>query len=327
MPRRARLDAPGALHHVMIRGIERSTIFRDDEDRRDFIFRVGELVKKTGTRILAWVLMDNHVHFLLFSGEEGISSFMRRLLTGYAIRFNRRHQRSGYLFQNRYKSIICEEDAYLLELVRYIHLNPLRSSVVKSMEELGRYRWSGHSVLVGKQRNDWQEIKYVLHYFGRKRRKAIQAYWRFVEGGKDQGRRPELVGGGLIRSLGGWSRVLSFRGKRERVEHDSRILGGEDFVKEVLGGADKRLRMQMKNKGGEDSIVRVIKERCFEAGLKEEELRSGGKRRKVSDVRGKIAYYLSKEMGLSMAEIARNLGVGASAIGMAIRRMEDEEKK
>jgi hypothetical protein len=108
---------------------------------------------------------------------------------------------------------------------------------------------------------------------------------------------------------------------------DSRILGGEDFVKGVLGGADKRLRMQMKNKGGEDSIVRVIKERCVEAGLKEEELRSRGKRRKVSDVRGKIGYYLSKEMGLSMAEIARNLGVGASAIGMAIRRMENEEKK
>ena len=117
MPRQARLDAPGTLHHVMIRGIERGTIFRNDEDRKDFLARVGELVKKTGTRILAWVLMDNHAHFLLFSGPAGISSFMRKLLTGYAIRFNQRHQRCGHLFQNRYKSIVYEEDGrgfYLL---------------------------------------------------------------------------------------------------------------------------------------------------------------------------------------------------------------------
>ena len=114
MPRQARLDAPGTLHHVMLRGIEKSTLFRDDEDRKDFLARVGDLTEKTKTRILAWVLMDNHVHFLLISGPEGISSFMRKLLTGYAIRFNRKHQRSGHLFQNRYKSIVCEKDPYLL---------------------------------------------------------------------------------------------------------------------------------------------------------------------------------------------------------------------
>ena len=327
MPRQARLDAPGTLHHVTIRGIEGSTIFRDGEDRKDFLSRVGDLTEKTRTRILAWVLMDNHVHFLLFSGPEGISSFMRKLLTGYAIRFNRKHQRSGHLFQNRYKSIVCEEDPYLLELVRYIHLNPLRASVVKSVEGLDRYRWSGHSVLVGKQKNDWQEVEYVLGYFGSEKSKAIRAYRRFIEEGKEQGSRPELVGGGLIRSLGGWSRVLSLRGKGERVEHDSRILGGGDFVKEILREADKRLRRQMKDKEAEDSIDRVIKKMCTEAGVKEEELRSGGKRRRVTKVRGEVAFYLTKEMGLSMAEIARNLGVGTSAIGMAIGRMKDEEKK
>ncbi len=93
MPRQARLDTPGTLHHVMIRGIEGKTIFGDDEDRKDFICCVDDLTEKTGTRILAWALMDNHVHLLLFSGPEGISFFMRKLLTGYAVRFNRRHQR------------------------------------------------------------------------------------------------------------------------------------------------------------------------------------------------------------------------------------------
>jgi REP element-mobilizing transposase RayT len=96
--------------------------------------------------------MNNHVHLLFFSGQPGISTFMRRLLTGYAVWFNRRHRRSGYLFQNRYKSIVCEEDAYLLEPVRYIHLNPIRSLIIKTIEELDHYRWSGHSVLVVKNR-------------------------------------------------------------------------------------------------------------------------------------------------------------------------------
>jgi len=117
----------------MIRGIEGVTIFRDDQDRKDFISHIRELVERTGTRILAWVFMDNHVHLLLISGQLGISPFMRSLLTGYAIRFNRKHRRSGHLFQNRYKSIVCEEEPYLLELVRYIHLNPLRATIVESM--------------------------------------------------------------------------------------------------------------------------------------------------------------------------------------------------
>jgi len=211
MPRQARLDTPGTLHHVMVRGIDGVAIFRDDQDREDFLSRIGHLVESTGTRILAWVLMDNHIHLLLFSGPSGVATFMRRLLTGYAIWFNRRYQRSGHLFQNRYKSIVCEEDAYLLELVRYIHLNPVRASIVKSVAELDRYRWSGHSVLVGKRDNERQESEYVLRHFSKKRKKAMLVYRQFVEEEKDQGRRPELVGGGLIRSLGGWSRVLSYR--------------------------------------------------------------------------------------------------------------------
>ena len=107
MPRQARLDAPGTLYHVMIRGIERSPIFKDGQDRQDFVSRTGILAQETGTKILAWVLMRNPVHLLFFSGPTGISQFMRRLLTGYALRYNRRHRRNGHLFQNRYKSIIC----------------------------------------------------------------------------------------------------------------------------------------------------------------------------------------------------------------------------
>ncbi len=150
MPRKARLDVPGTLHHVMVRGIEGSSIFRDEEDRKAFVDRMSALVKETGTRILAWALMDNHLHLLIVSGLAGLSTFMRRLLTGYAIEFNRKHRRFGHLFQNRYKSIICDLDPYLMELVRYIHLNPLRAGLVNNMEELEIYPWCGHGILTGK---------------------------------------------------------------------------------------------------------------------------------------------------------------------------------
>jgi hypothetical protein len=194
------------------------------------------------------------------------------------------------------------------------------------MEELDRYRWCGHSVLVGKQKNSWQEKEYILGMFGGEKRRAIWAYRKFVEEGKDQGRRPELVGGGLIRSLGGWSRVISMRGKREEAANDARILGGGDFVEGIIREADKKLSRQVKFGRKKGSIDQIIKKMCKEEGVKEGELRSGGKRREVTRVRRKIAYYLSKEAGISMAEIARHLGVGTSAIGMAIGKIEAREK-
>ncbi|WAC08826.1 MAG: transposase [Thermodesulfobacteriota bacterium] len=321
MPRQARLDAPGTLHHVMIRGIEGITIFRDDDDKKDFLCRVGDLAEKTKTRILAWALMSNHVHLLFFSGPKGISTFMRRLLTGYSLRFNRKHQRSGHLFQNRYKSIVCEQEPYLLELVRYLHLNPLRAKIVKDLRELDRFPWSGHSVLMGKQESQWQEKDYVLGLFGRKRSQAIRAYRKFVEGGIVQGRRPELTGGGLIRSMGGWSRVLSLRKSCEKTENDARVLGGSDFVAAILLEAGKTVKRQIRNPRDKKAIKAIIKNSCNDGRISEKELRAGGKRREVTKVRGEIAGRLSREFGLTMAEIARELGVGASAIRMILEKM------
>jgi REP element-mobilizing transposase RayT len=125
MPRKARIDAPGAVHHIIVRGIERGIIFRDDKDRNDFLTRLGKILNETKTPCFAWALIPNHFHLLLKTGSLPVATVMGRLLTGYATSFNRRYHRSGHLFQNRYKSILCQEEAYLKELVRYIHLNPL----------------------------------------------------------------------------------------------------------------------------------------------------------------------------------------------------------
>ena len=151
MPRQSRIDAPGALHHIIVRGIERRKIFIDDQDRHDFIDRLENILEQTETGCYAWALIPNHCHLLLQTGTAPIATVMRRLLTGHAICFNRRHRRSGHLFQNRYKSILCQEDTYLLELVRYIHLNPLRAKLVIDMDALGKYPFSGHGVIMDKK--------------------------------------------------------------------------------------------------------------------------------------------------------------------------------
>jgi len=135
-------------------GIEKRKIVNDRKDRKNFVKRMGVLAVATDTAIYAWALLRNHAHILLRSPESGLSGFMRRFLTGYAIAYNRRHGRHGNLFQNRYKSTICEEDVYFRELVRYIHLNPLRSKLVRSLAELDRYVWCGHSVLMGRMANE-----------------------------------------------------------------------------------------------------------------------------------------------------------------------------
>ena len=204
MPRKARIDAPGAVHHIIIRGIERRSIFRDDPDREWFLERVGAVLLESRTPCFAWVLMRNHVHLLLRSGSVPLATVMRRLLTGYAMYFNRRHRRHGQLFQNRYKSILCEEDPYLKELVRYIHLNPLRAKVVEDLNGLLRYRFCGHGSVLGEFECGWLDGRYVLSQFGGDIRKARRRYEEFVAKGVAEGRRKDLMAGGLLRSAGGW---------------------------------------------------------------------------------------------------------------------------
>ncbi|MFZ3045196.1 MAG: transposase [Desulfatirhabdiaceae bacterium] len=153
MPRQPRLDAPGILQHVMARGIERCQIFRNDDDRKDFLARFAQILEESQTQCYAWALIPNHFHFLVRTGLTPLSIVMRRLMTGYAVSFNRRHRRVGHLFQNRYKSVVCEENTYLLELIRYIHLNPLRAKLVSDMNALDVYPWTGHSTLMGNSKN------------------------------------------------------------------------------------------------------------------------------------------------------------------------------
>jgi putative transposase len=159
MPQSARLAAPGVLHHLMGRGIESKEIFLGDIDRNDFMSPLARLAEDDAMDIYAWALLPHHFPLLWKTKKLPLSSSMRKLLTGYVVNFNKRHKRHGYLFQNRYKSIVCQEDAYLLELERYIHLNLIRVRLVKDIGELNRPPGSGRLGIMGYVERHWQNTE------------------------------------------------------------------------------------------------------------------------------------------------------------------------
>lgn len=232
MPRGPRLDTPLAVHHVWNRGIERCDIFRDDDDRRNFLARIERSVRDRHLAIYAWALMPNHFHLLTRTGNLGLSATMRAIEGGYANYFNARHQRAGHLFQNRFKNTLVGEDPYFLELLRYIHLNPLRAGIVANLDDLDRYPWTGHAAMLGHQLTPWHDIHSGLLHFGPKSTR-VAAYREFVANGLNYP-KCNLDGGGMRRSLRIWQYLNPIARGREAWSFDERILGSSSFVDAVL---------------------------------------------------------------------------------------------
>ena len=328
MPRIARLDTPGLLHHVMIRGIERRKIFNDDTDRENFIERLSTLLPETQTQCYAWSFLSNHAHFLLRSGPSGIAALMRRLLTGHAVYYNRRYKRHGQLFQNRYKSIVCQEDAYLLELVRYIHLNPLRAKVVADLKGLDTYSYCGHSALTGKKKRGWQDIEYVLSYFGKRNTDARKRYLSYVEEGIPLGKRPELVGGGLIRSLGGWDEVKKMRASGlGRIKSDQRILGESGFVSDVLSESEEQFSRKYKLKSLGYDFGKALERVSTLFELEKEYITGKGRQRDRVIARDLLCYWTVVELGMPMVDLARKFDLTPAAVSCAVQRGEKIAKE
>jgi len=317
MPRRPRLDAAGTLHHVMIRGIERRNIFRDARDRKDLIERLSTLLPQTRTACYAWSFMSNHAHFLLRSGPFGMADLMRRLLTGYVVTFNKRHRRSGQLFQNRYKSIICEEEVYFKELVRYIHLNPVRAGIVSTMDDLDSFPWSGHSVLMGTREIPWQDTDYVLRMFAKDTAGARKAYHSYVESALGEGRREDLSGGGLVRSLGGWTGVVN---AKQRTKGDERILGGADFVMSVLREAREHMEHRFRVRSSGHTLDTLADMIAVAYGINRRDVLSKGREAPRVEARSLFCHIASRDLGVPVTDLARLLGMTPSAVTYAVRR-------
>ena len=320
MPRKSRIDAAGALHHIIVRGIERGVIFQDDIDRDRFIERLSAILSETVTPCYAWALIPNHFHLLLKTGTVSVGRVMQRFLTGYAVSYNRRHGRVGHLFQNRYKSILCQEEPYLLELVRYIHLNPLRAGVVTRIDELNRFAYCGHRALVGKTENTWQDTEGVLRLFSGNLRTARKLYREFVEKGLSMGHRNDLTGGGLIRSSGGWEHVMTNRRDKVFQKSDERILGDDEFVGKALTRAEEQMTRKYELKAKGIDLAAVIR-RVTEV-LSCDDIFAPGKARDRVHARSLFCYWAARELGTSQAELSRQLNISPASVTQSVKRGE-----
>jgi putative transposase len=319
MPRQSRLDATGILHHVIIRGIERRKIFLNDNDRNDFLGRCAAIFPETKTSCYAFALMPNHVHLLLRTGLAPLSTVMARLLTGYAVHFNRAYRRHGQLFQNRYKSIICQEDAYLKELVRYIHLNPVKARIVEGLEGLASYPYCGHGPLMGKITYPWQDDRFILSLFGPSEGEARRAYHDFLREGLTQKRRVDLDGGGLIRSHGGWAEIMK---SRERMKGDVRVLGDSQFVLTILSQAEEKLEhcYRLKAKGIDLSFVEA---RVLEVlRISRDDLYSRGRQKRSAEGKGLLSFFAVRELGMSQTQLSELLNMTQPGVAAAVARGE-----
>ena len=317
MPRQARLDAPGTLHHVMVRGIERCPIFREETDRGEFVDRLADLREQGALTVYAWALLPNHAHLLVQTGQQPLAAGMRKLLTGYVVNFNRRHRRVGHLFQNRYKSIVVEAEPYLLELVRYLHLNPIRARVVPTLRALDRYPWTGHSALLGSVPRAWQDTVTILRQFGPTPARARRAYRGFIAAGIPQGHRPEFGGGGLVRSAGGWAQVQALRRQGDPTTADARILGSGDFVAQLLTDAEDQTRHTLRVSRPGPDLATLVRRIAVQAGVSDADLRSGRRTQPVNEARRRLCQLAVRHYRYSGAAVARLLGVTTSAVNRA----------
>lgn len=303
MARPLRLQYPGALYHVTARGNERKAIFRSDEDRQTFLTILSQAIERYRLILHAYVLMGNHYHLLVETAEANLSLAIRHLNGVYTQAFNRRHRRVGHLFQGRYKAILVEKESYLVELSRYIHLNPVRAGIEGSL----RYRWSSYPDYVGSRKAPaWLVYGEVLGYWGQDIGRAQGAYRRFVEEGIKKGvERP-------------WEKVMG-----------QVVLGGERFIEKVRGrigrGESREVpgRRQLAERPGWEVIRREVRNIRSEVM----KLKTGNR----SDPEKAVMVYLGRERGgLSLRELARLCGREESTVSQTaarVARLREREAK
>jgi REP element-mobilizing transposase RayT len=307
MPRRPRVDVEGALYHVIARGVERRAIFRDDRDRSRFVERLSALVGEESVELFAYVLLDNHFHLVLRRHQTALGQFMRRLLTGYTVTFNRRHRRVGHLFQNRYKSVLCKEDSYLLQLVRYVHLNPVRARIVTDPAD---YRWSSHGEYLRRRAATWLSTAEVLEQLG-----GRAAYRRFIADGHGEGKRPDLCG-------------VAIKADAEEAEGQSRlwlgsqVLGDDRFARSMAKATRRRAAEREMEHGRTEDLPRLAERVAARCGVAARSLSSPGRPRAVSTARRELIRVAVCERRIRAADVARFLRISTASVAAHLRALE-----
>jgi len=322
MGRSRRLDWKSAVHHVMARGIEKSTIFKDDNDRARFVARIEKCVAETGVAIYAWALMPNHIHLLIKTKNIPLSKFMQKLLTGHANYFNKKYNRVGHLFQNRYKSILVQAEVYLLKLVRYIHVNPLEASIVSDYETLKRYPWTGHPGLVYPGYYPWQETRQVLNAFSSNKMNKIRQYTQFIEESEEIIYQDGRFNDGSF--LLGANGLLSLdESEEEEIGGYSqyRVLGNIDYAREIYDKISRVRKGQLRDREFEhDSVIKILEYAANKWRIPRTALTSKGRSKSVAEARELVCYMFINVMGMSLVDSGRILNLSCQGVHAAAER-------
>lgn len=296
MARKPRIHYPGALYHVTLRGNARQDIFFSDQDRSRFLLLLQEGVERYGHRVHAFCLMTNHVHLALQVGSIPLSRILQNLSFRYTRWSNWRRNSSGHLFQGRYKAVLVDADAYLMQLAGYIHLNPVRAGMVRAASD---YPWSSHRAYLGRETVPWLSTGPVLAQFASDLSEARRLFGAFVDERREEGRREEFH-----RGAGG----------------DSRVLGADAFVETVLRQAESEPL-----KKPEIDVVMAALTGLF--GLQADELAGAGQGGRISEARAMAAWAVQELSDGTLTELGRLLGRDVTSLSSAVRRLRERSRR
>ena len=292
MARPVRIEFPGAVYHVITRGNNRQVIFRDDHDRVKYLEKLRSYCEQKGVDLLCYCLLSNHVHLLLETPQGNLSKMMQPFQTSYTLYFNRRHRRTGHLFEQRYKALLVDKDNYLLQVSRYIHLNPVGAGIVQRPQD---YLWSSYGAYAGTKKMGGINRQLILEQFGNPGKRRLASYREFVEGALSDGQK--------------WSELPVIK---------QVFVGEEDFVEQALREGARQPPLEGCYRLGD--IVQAV---CQVTLVGRDELSKALKEERVQRARELLMYVARRYSRASLAEIARYLGArDISTVSHGVRRAE-----
>ena len=295
MPRRPRLHLPGGFYHVILRGNGRQAIFFDHEDRDEWQSVLQDGLLRHRHRLHAYCWMTNHVHMAIQAGSEPLAGFMRFLASRYARFFNQKCRRPGHLFERRYRAILVQENQYLKELLRYIHLNPVRARMVADPAD---YAWSSHTAYLRLANTDWLTVDYLAALFGEVAQTARLAYINFMT---DQ---PSNT---ILRLL------------RNGTPDDDRILGNDEWIDSVLDRPVTATPFK--------DLDDVVADACQRHDVTEAMLASRSRSRRHSAIRAEIALAAIEHTLATVTDVAQRFDRAHSGLSRAMNRLRDKTNK
>ena len=293
MARRQRITYEGALYHVISRGNQKQQIFFDDEDCREYLIRLHAYKRRYSFLLYAYTLMPNHVHLLIQQREVPLSKIMQGIMQSYAMYHNRKYGKTGHLFQGRYKAILCDKDAYLLELIRYLHLNPVRGNIVSRPD---KHRWSSHRAYLDARSTEPVDVEFPLSVLAANKKAAVAAYKNFMNDGLDIGHMEE------------------FYNVKEQI-----YLGDDEVIEEIENRTKKTKEKLLPVELTMDEVVQEVS-RFYK--VPPEEIKDRSRSREGARLRAVAVYGAMEAGGISMIEAARYLGRDPSTISIAVKQLK-----